>query len=74
MGFFGFFPNCFTTSVFSGEFEKSLIAFHQGYRLRKDMECFRIGVQKSQDAIKRAIGSKFNLLFVPTNRGINLIS
>ncbi|XP_035704719.1 tetratricopeptide repeat protein 25 isoform X2 [Folsomia candida] len=41
-----------------GEFEKSLIAFHQGYRLRKDMECFRIGVQKSQDAIKRAIGSR----------------
>lgn len=39
-----------------GEFEKSLIAFHQGYRLRKDMEGFRIGIQKSQDAIKRAIG------------------
>lgn len=41
-----------------GEFEKSLIAFHQGYRLRKDMEGFRIGVQKCQEAIKRAIGGK----------------
>jgi len=39
-----------------GEFEKALIAFHQGFRLRKDMDGFRIGVQKSQEAIRRAIG------------------
>ena len=44
-----------------GEFEKSLIAFHQGYRLRKDMQGFRIGVQKSQEAIRRAIGGKLRL-------------
>ena len=40
-----------------GQFEKALIAYHRGYRLRKDMQGFRIGVQKSQEAIQKAIGS-----------------
>jgi len=39
-----------------GQFEKALIAYHRGYRLRKDMDGFRIGVQKSQEAIQKAIG------------------
>ncbi|CAL8116423.1 unnamed protein product [Orchesella dallaii] len=41
-----------------GEFEKALIAFHRGHRIRKDMDGFRIGIQKSQEAIRRAIGDK----------------
>lgn len=41
-----------------GEFEKSLIAFHRGHRIRKDQDGFRIGIQKCQEAIKRAIGDK----------------
>ena len=39
-----------------GKFEKALISFHRGYKLRKDMEGFRIGVQKCQEAIRIAIG------------------
>lgn len=41
-----------------GEFEKALIAFHRGNRIRKDQDGFRIGIQKCQEAIKRAIGDK----------------
>lgn len=41
-----------------GEFEKSLIAFHRGHRMRKDTDGFRIGIQKCQEAIRRAIGDK----------------
>lgn len=41
-----------------GEFEKALIAFHRGHRIRKDQDGFRIGIQKCQEAICRAIGSK----------------
>ena len=49
----------YAESLYSlGRFEQALIAYHRGLRLRRDMEEFRIGVQKCQDAIKRAIGSK----------------
>lgn len=41
-----------------GEFENALIAFHRGHRSRKDMDGFRIGIQKCQEAIRRAIGDK----------------
>ncbi|CAG7687442.1 unnamed protein product [Allacma fusca] len=40
-----------------GQFEKALIAYHRGYRIRK-VENFRIGIQKSQEAIRRAIGDR----------------
>ncbi|CAG7641536.1 unnamed protein product [Allacma fusca] len=40
-----------------GLFEKALIAYHRGYRIRK-VETFRIGIQKSQEAIRRAIGDR----------------
>jgi len=38
-----------------GDFETALIAFHRGYRLRKEMEGFRIGIQKCQEAIEKCI-------------------
>jgi tetratricopeptide (TPR) repeat protein len=41
-----------------GSFEKALIAFHRGFRVRRDMEGFRIGVQKCQEAIRIAIGDQ----------------
>jgi len=45
-----------------GEFEKALIAYHSGFRMRKDMPGFRIGIQKSQEAIMTAIGGKMIIL------------
>jgi tetratricopeptide (TPR) repeat protein len=41
-----------------GQFEQALMAYHRGYLKRKDKEEFRIGVNKAQDAINRAIGGK----------------
>lgn len=41
-----------------GRFEQALIEYHRGYRLRRDVQDYRIGIQKCQDAINRAIGGK----------------
>ncbi|KAF6214868.1 hypothetical protein GE061_009612 [Apolygus lucorum] len=41
-----------------GDFEHSLMYFHRGLRLRPDMEGFRLGVQKAQEAIENIIGSR----------------
>lgn len=39
-----------------GQFEQALIAYHRGYRRRKDKEEFRNGVNKAQCAMKKAVG------------------
>lgn len=39
-----------------GQFEQALMAYHRGYRSRKDKEEFRVGVNKAKDAIVTAIG------------------
>ncbi|KAG8225874.1 hypothetical protein J437_LFUL004804 [Ladona fulva] len=41
-----------------GDFEHSLMFYHRGYRTRPEMECFRLGVQKAQEAIQNTIGKK----------------
>jgi hypothetical protein len=41
-----------------GDFEHSLMYYHRGLRLRPDLEGFRLGVQKAQEAIENIIGSK----------------
>ncbi|KAK9510751.1 hypothetical protein O3M35_005472 [Rhynocoris fuscipes] len=41
-----------------GNFEHSLMYFHRGLRMRPDMEGFRLGVQKAQQAIENVIGLK----------------
>lgn len=41
---------------FLGQFELSLMYFHRGLRLRPELNSFRLGVQKSQDAIQKTIG------------------
>lgn len=47
----------YAESLFSlGQFEKALIAYQRGFRRRRDMDGFRIGVQKSRQAIFQAIG------------------
>jgi len=47
----------FAEALFNlGQFEQALIAFHRGFRARRDKEEFRVGINKAQDAIRRAIG------------------
>lgn len=41
---------------FLGQFELSLMFFHRGLRLRPELNSFRLGVQKTQEAIEKTIG------------------
>lgn len=41
---------------FMGQFESSLVFFHRGLFLRAELACFRLGVQKAQEAIQKTIG------------------
>ncbi|GAB0093578.1 Outer dynein arm-docking complex subunit 4 [Sergentomyia squamirostris] len=40
-----------------GQFEHSLMFFHRGLRLRPELNTFRLGVQKTQEAIENTIGA-----------------
>ncbi|XP_037916712.1 tetratricopeptide repeat protein 25 isoform X2 [Hermetia illucens] len=42
---------------FLGQFENSLMFFHRGLRLRPELASFRLGVQKTQEAIENTIGT-----------------
>lgn len=50
---------------FLGQFEHSLMFFHRGLRLRPELNAFRLGVQKSQEAIEKTIGG-----FSPVRKGV----
>lgn len=39
-----------------GNFEHSLMFFHRGLRMRPELACLRLGVQKTQEAIQNTIG------------------
>uniref|UniRef100_A0A1I8NZK3 Outer dynein arm-docking complex subunit 4 n=1 Tax=Stomoxys calcitrans TaxID=35570 RepID=A0A1I8NZK3_STOCA len=41
-----------------GQFEQSLMYFHRGARARPELNSFRLGVQKTQEAIENTIGVK----------------
>ncbi|XP_063618177.1 outer dynein arm-docking complex subunit 4 [Cydia splendana] len=41
---------------YCGEFEMSLVHYHRGLRARPDLNDFRLGVQKAQEAIENTIG------------------
>ncbi|XP_067006824.1 outer dynein arm-docking complex subunit 4 isoform X1 [Anabrus simplex] len=41
-----------------GDFEHSLMYYHRGHRLRPELEGFRLGIQKAQEAIENTIGGK----------------
>ncbi|XP_054283506.1 outer dynein arm-docking complex subunit 4-like [Macrosteles quadrilineatus] len=41
-----------------GDFEHALMYYHRGLRIRPEMQEFRLGVQKSQEAIENTIGNK----------------
>lgn len=46
---------------FLGQFEQSLMYFHRGARARPELNSFRLGVQKTQEAIENTIGVKNKL-------------
>ncbi|OXA59227.1 tetratricopeptide repeat protein 25 [Folsomia candida] len=41
-----------------GQFEQAAISYHRGFRARRDKEEFRVGINKCQEAIRRAIGER----------------
>lgn len=42
-----------------GDFEYSLVYYHRGHKLRPELNEFRLGIQKAQEAIDNSIGSKY---------------
>uniref|UniRef100_A0A8C8EBW3 Outer dynein arm-docking complex subunit 4 n=1 Tax=Otus sunia TaxID=257818 RepID=A0A8C8EBW3_9STRI len=45
------------TLYIMGDFEFALVFYHRGYRLRPELQKFRLGIEKSQEAIINCIGS-----------------
>lgn len=57
-----------------GDFEHSLMYYHRGLRLRPELEGFRLGVQKAQEAIENTIGKHLpqadeSMLPITSNEG-----
>lgn len=50
-----------------GDFEFALVFYHRGNRLRPELQKFRLGIEKSQEAIINCIGSKMFHFTVPTS-------
>ena len=43
-----------------GDFEYALMYYHRGHKNRPELDEFRLGIQKAQEAIDNSIGSKLN--------------
>ena len=41
-----------------GDFELALVFYHRGKKLRTELDEFRLGIQKAQEAIDNSIGGK----------------
>lgn len=41
-----------------GDFEFALVYYHRGHKLRPELQEFRLGIQKAQEAIDNSVGSK----------------
>ncbi|CAC5363711.1 Tetratricopeptide repeat protein 25 [Mytilus coruscus] len=42
---------------YQGDFEMSLVFYHRGHKLRPELQEFRLGIQKAQEAIDNSVGS-----------------
>ena len=42
----------------NGNFETALVFYHRGNKLRPELQEFRLGIQKCQEAINNSIGCK----------------
>ncbi|XP_073539651.1 outer dynein arm-docking complex subunit 4 isoform X3 [Phyllobates terribilis] len=40
-----------------GDFEFALVFYHRGYKLRPELQEFRLGIQKAQEAIENSVGT-----------------
>jgi len=40
------------------QFEYALMYYHRGNKIRPEVQSFRLGIQKSQEAIENSIGGK----------------
>ncbi|XP_068145432.1 outer dynein arm-docking complex subunit 4 [Drosophila tropicalis] len=54
-----------------GQFEQSLMFFHRGLRARPELASFRLGVQKTQEAIENTIGAKTKATAAPPKSSRN---
>ena len=41
-----------------GDFERALMFYHRGRKIRPELEEFVLGIQKAQEAVNNSIGSK----------------
>ena len=46
---------------YKGDFELALVFYHRGHKLRPELQEFRLGIQKAQEAIENSVGSKYRL-------------
>ncbi|PIK43821.1 putative tetratricopeptide repeat protein 25 isoform X2 [Apostichopus japonicus] len=53
----------------SGDFEMSLVFYHRGNKLRPELQEFRLGIQKAQEAIDNSIGGKLYANVKLDNKG-----
>lgn len=42
----------------NGEFELALVFYHRGHKLRPELQEFRLGIQKAQEAIDNSVGGE----------------
>jgi hypothetical protein len=50
---------------YQGDFELSLVFYHRGHKLRPELQEFRLGIQKAQEAIDNSVGGK--CFIIPDN-------
>jgi hypothetical protein len=43
---------------YQGDFEMALVFYHRGHKLRPELQEFRLGIQKAQEAIDNSVGCK----------------
>ena len=46
---------------YKGDFELALVFYHRGHKLRPELQEFRLGIQKAQEAIENSVGSEYSL-------------
>jgi len=46
------------------QFEYALMYYHRGNKIRPEVQAFRLGIQKSREAIENSIGGKTMMLFI----------
>lgn len=50
---------------YQGDFEMALVFYHRGHKLRPELQEFRLGIQKAQEAIDNSVGCKSTDIVFP---------